>query len=171
MKNVEIERKFLLKCIPDNLEAYPHHRIEQGYLCTEPVIRIRRMDEAYFLTYKSRSRNPSLLGHEEFERPLTREAWQHLLPKIDGCLIAKTRYYLPLESDLVCELDHFDSPMKDLYLAEVEFESEEAAAAFIPPDWFGEDVSHDSRYHNAVMSRMETRDCQTPSAGQDARHE
>lgn len=51
---MEIERKFLIKKenLPENLASYPCHRIEQGYLCTSPVVRIRRQGDDYFLTYK-----------------------------------------------------------------------------------------------------------------------
>ena len=53
---MEIERKFLIEKenLPENLASYPCHRIEQGYLCTSPVVRIRRQDDDYFLTYKSK---------------------------------------------------------------------------------------------------------------------
>ena len=40
---MEIERKFLLKEIPENLDTCPYCLIEQGYLCTSPVVRIRRL--------------------------------------------------------------------------------------------------------------------------------
>ena len=42
---MEIERKFIVHNLPDNLDSYPHSEIEQGYLCMEPVIRIRRMNK------------------------------------------------------------------------------------------------------------------------------
>ena len=45
MKSYEIERKFLVKSLPENLDSFPSSQIEQGYLCTEPVVRIRRQDE------------------------------------------------------------------------------------------------------------------------------
>ena len=51
---MEIERKFIVHNLPDNLDSYPHSEIEQGYLCMEPVIRIRRMNKQYFLTFKSK---------------------------------------------------------------------------------------------------------------------
>lgn len=53
---MEIERKFLIKkgLLPAELESYPFHEIEQGYLCTNPVVRIRRQDDEYYLTYKSK---------------------------------------------------------------------------------------------------------------------
>ena len=49
---MEIERKYLIEKeqLPENLSDYPFHRIEQGYLCTSPVVRIRRQDNEYFLT-------------------------------------------------------------------------------------------------------------------------
>ena len=48
---MEIERKYLIEKeqLPKNLSDYPFHRIEQGYLCTSPVVRIRRQDDEYFL--------------------------------------------------------------------------------------------------------------------------
>ena len=46
---MEIERKYLVKQLPENLGKYPHFVIEQGYLCTEPTIRIRRKNNDYIL--------------------------------------------------------------------------------------------------------------------------
>ena len=51
---MEIERKYLISCLPENLDSYSSHKIEQGYLCTQPVVRIRRQDDSYILTYKSK---------------------------------------------------------------------------------------------------------------------
>lgn len=148
MKNYEIERKYLIHTPPENLESYPYHEIEQGYLCTEPVVRIRRQDEEYWLTYKSRG----LMVREEYNLPLTREAYLHLRGKIDGCLIRKRRYLIPYGSYTV-ELDLFSSPKEGLILAEVEFSDEKEALSFQAPDWFGEDVTHSSMYHNSSLSR------------------
>ena len=51
---MEIERKFLIKELPANLDEYPCLFIEQAYLNTNPVIRIRRQDDEYYLTYKGK---------------------------------------------------------------------------------------------------------------------
>jgi len=149
MKSYEIEKKYLIHTLPTDLEQYPFHEIEQGYLCSEPVVRIRRQDEEYFLTYKSKG----LMIREEYNLPLTKEAYSHLREKADGKLISKRRYLIPLEPYTI-ELDIFSSPIPDLWLAEVEFPSEEAALAFQAPDWFGKDVTHDSRYHNSNLSKL-----------------
>ncbi len=146
---MEIERKFIPKQLPDRLEQYPYHEIEQGYLCTNPVIRIRKMDDSFFLTYKS----AGLLAHEEYEFPLSEEAYLHLREKTDGILITKRRYLIPLDASHTIELDIFRDSLEGITLAEVEFSSVEEAEAFRPPEWFGEDVTYDRRYHNSGMSR------------------
>lgn len=146
---MEIERKYLVKVLPENLESYPFHEIEQGYLCTEPVVRIRKEDDAYYLTYKSKG----LMVREEYNLPLTAESYTHLRPKADGILLAKTRYLIPLDKRLTIELDVFKAPYEGLYLAEVEFESEEEARSFTPPAWFGEDVTFSTAYHNSTLSK------------------
>ena len=146
---MEIERKFLIPVLPEKLETYPHRHIEQAYLCTEPVVRIRRQDEDYILTYKS----AGMMAREEYNLPLTREAYLHLLEKADGIVITKTRYVIPEKNNLHIELDIFHGKHSGLILAEVEFPTEEEANQYCPPDWFGEDVTLSTRYHNSNLSR------------------
>ena len=134
---------------PENLDKYEQKRISQGYLCTNPVVRIRRSNEEYFLTYKSRG----LMAREEHEMPLTAEAFEHMLPKIDGILIDKIRYMIPLDEKHVAELDIFQGILAPLRLVEVEFESIEEANAFVPPEWFGDDVTNSGEYHNSNLSK------------------
>lgn len=148
---MEIERKYLIKDVPADLNAYPYHIIEQGYLCTEPVVRIRRQDDDYILTYKGKG----MMVREEYNLPLTKEAYEHLKPKADGNIISKKRYVIPIEQGLNIELDIFDTPFAPLILAEVEFPDEKTADHFIPPDWFQEDVTFDGRYHNSYLSQIQ----------------
>lgn len=98
-KNMEIERKFLITQLPDNLEAYPHTHIEQGYLSQNPVVRVRQDGGLYYLTYKS----AGLMAREEYNLPLTAEAYAHLIKKADGNIISKTRYRIPLEGTFAPE--------------------------------------------------------------------
>lgn len=147
---MEIERKYLIHTLPDHLEQYPKRELEQGYLCTAPVVRIRKDNERYELTYKSKG----LMVREEHNLPLTEEAYTHLKTKIDGRLISKTRYLIPLGEALTVELDVFHGDLAPLLLAEVEFPDEESAKRFTPPDWFGEDVTFSSKYHNSNLSKL-----------------
>lgn len=159
---MEIERKFTVRQLPEHLESYPVRHIQQAYLCTSPVIRIRKEDDEYILTYKG----SGMLAREEYNLPLTEEAYAHLLPKADGNLISKKRYLIPLphpafregfptpprDYGLTVELDLFQPPLAPLVLAEVEFGSKEAAEAFLPPDWFDEDVTYRQEYHNSYLA-------------------
>ena len=143
---MEIERKYLIRELPENLETYAYHDIEQAYLCTAPVVRIRR----YILTYKS----SGMMAHEEYNLPLTREAYEHLKAKADGNVITKRRYLIPLDDVLTIELDLFSGTFAGMILAEVEFPTEEAANTFTPPDWFIEDVTFKKEYHNSYLSSV-----------------
>lgn len=83
---MEIERKFLIKELPQNLDTYPCHIIEQGYLCTEPVMRIRRQDNDYIFTWKG----SGMMSREEYNLPLNETAYLHLKEKTDGNFISKS---------------------------------------------------------------------------------
>ena len=147
---MEIERKFLIPALPDDLESYAFHLIEQGYLCTDPVVRIRRQDDDYILTYKGKG----MMCREEYNLPLNKEAYEHLKQKIDGNLISKKRYLIPLNTELTIELDVFEGYLEPLVLAEVEFPTEAMAMSFVPPKWFGEDVTFSGEYHNSYLSQL-----------------
>lgn len=160
---MEIERKFLIEKIPADLSSCKCLFIEQAYLCTAPVIRIRRQDEEYYLTYKG----SGLMAREEYNLPLTQKSYSHLLTKADGNIISKKRYLIPITEpvfasgytppdfpiNLKVELDIFEPPFAPLIIAEVEFPDEEMANAFIPPAWLGEDVTNNREYHNSNLSK------------------
>lgn len=161
---MEIERKFTIKKLPDNLDCFAFHIIEQAYLNTAPVIRVRKQDNQYFLTYKGKG----LMAREEYNLALDETSYQHLLEKADGNVISKKRYLIPITNpqftsdyvpsstpELLIELDVFAPPFAPLIMAEVEFPSIEMANAFISPDWFDEDVTNDPAYHNSNMSKKE----------------
>lgn len=161
---MEIERKFTIKKIPDNLNEYSFHLIEQAYLNTDPVVRIRKEDDQYYLTYKGKG----LMTREEYNLPLNEQSYYHMKEKADGNVISKKRYLIPITNptfvsdykesidqiSLTIELDVFDAPFENLIIAEVEFPNQEIAEAFLPPDWFLEDVTNDPAYHNSNLSRQ-----------------
>ncbi len=146
---MEIERKYLITHPLPQFEAYPSRLIEQAYLCRQPVVRVRKEDEDYYMTYKSKG----LLAREEYNLPLTKESYEHLLTKADGITLTKRRYRIPIEgTDLTIELDVFEGDYKGLMLAEVEFSTEEEAMSFTPPSWFGKDVTFSGEYQNSRLS-------------------
>jgi len=161
---MEIERKFTIKTLPADLDSYPFRHIEQAYLNTNPVVRVRKEDDNYYLTYKG----SGMMAREESNLPLNKEAYYHLREKADGNIISKKRYMIPLLNPgfkegfpappegytLTIELDIFDEPFAPLVIAEVEFGSKDAAESFMPPDWFYEDVTYCREYHNSYMANL-----------------
>lgn len=151
-ENKEIERKWRVRTLPDDLEKYQSISMEQAYLNVSPTVRIRRENSDFYLTYKGKGEG---ISHTEYNLPIDEEAFYHMLPKCDGRVIKKTRYVIPLENGLKAELDIFKEPFKPLVIVEVEFSSEEEASDFKVPDWFGEDVSLDPRFKNAALAISE----------------
>lgn len=147
---MEIERKFLPKTLPEELNQYKCHKIEQAYLNTAPVIRIRKQDDEYFLTYKG----GGMMAREEYNLTLNEKSYYHLLEKADGNIITKTRFLIPIHDGLTAELDVFEGRFAGMLLVEVEFDSIEQANNFTPPDWFGKDVTHEKKYHNSYLSKL-----------------
>ncbi len=157
---MEIEKKFRIKYLPENLESYEKKVIEQGYLCTDPVVRIRKSNEEYILTYKSKFGIDKELDQlakvcNEVEVPLNKSGYEHLKEKIDNQLVRKVRYIIPLENGLKAELDIFGDHLEGLTIVEVEFPGEEEIHNFVAPDWFGEEVSQDKRFTNSYLSTVE----------------
>lgn len=151
---MEIERKYLVSELPEKLSSYPHRLIEQGYLSTNPVVRVRKDNDSYYLTYKG----SGMMAREEYNLPLNKEAYEHLLKKADGNIITKTRYEIPDGTGKTIELDIFEGVFKGTILAEVEFNSIDEANSYTPPVWFTKDVTMDKEYHNSNMSRKVFKD-------------
>ena len=74
---MEIERKFLIQKMPSDLENYKSRLIEQAYLNVKPVVRVRREDETYYMTYKG----GGMMAREEYNLPLDADSYAHLLQK------------------------------------------------------------------------------------------
>ncbi len=161
---MEIEKKFTLKYLPENLEKYEYKDIIQGYVSRKPVIRIRKSNNNYYLTLKIKQNGgkSGAIVNIENEYEIAEEEFTSLLEKCDGNLIKKRRYLIPLPDkcikgyddkiSLVAELDIFSGALEGLIFAEVEFPDETAAECFVKPAWMEKDVSNDVRYTNSYLS-------------------
>jgi adenylate cyclase len=149
---VEIERKFLVDEPPPDLGAHPSSALEQGYLAIHAdgtEARIRRRDGKSVLTVKS---GGGLVRVEE-ELPIDDAVFERLWPLTDGRRIEKVRHLIPAgPPGLVIELDVYGGDLAGLSVAEIEFESEEDARAFVPPAWLGPDVTGDARFKNQRLA-------------------
>ena len=147
---MEIERKFLLAAVPsaDGLAA---SRIRQGYVAVAGdggEVRVRDRDGTCSLTVK----HGTGVVRSEAETPISPDLFAALWPLTEGRRVEKRRLLVPLDGGLVAEVDVFEGALAGLVVAEVEFGSAEAAAAFTPPAWFGPDVSGDPGYKNQSLA-------------------
>ncbi|MBQ9155299.1 MAG: CYTH domain-containing protein [Eubacterium sp.] len=151
---MEIERKFLIKKLPEDIDSYPHELIRQAYISTDPVIRIRRKGESFILTVKS----SGLMAREETELSISEKSFDQLMTKTEGLVIEKVRYKIPERDQLTIELDVFQGVYAGFIMAEVEFEDISQARAYLPPAWFGREVTEDTDFHNSTLSRRTPQD-------------
>jgi CYTH domain-containing protein len=146
----EIERKFLVRKLPDGLTTYSSNEISQGYLVSLDdglQVRLRKSGERHTLTFKRGTGNV----REEREVELTAKQFDALWPATESKRLVKTRYEIPLGERTV-EIDLYHDRHEGLIVAEVEFDEEEAAKNFQPPDWLGDDVTGDPRYSNQLLA-------------------
>lgn len=144
---MEIERKFLINEMPVGLGEFEHKKIKQGYFSINPEKRVRLLGNEYILTEKGEGD----LVREEHETVIDRETGERLFALCQTYVIEKTRYYIPYGEHTV-ELDVYGGRHKGLIVAEVEFDSEEEALAFVPPEWFGRDITYDKSYKNMMLA-------------------
>lgn len=150
MSLVEIERKFLVADLPD-LNNAQKSVIRQGYL-TGPSdsveLRLRQKDDQLFLTLKSDGGVTRVERESEVSQPQFDVFW----PQTEGRRVEKTRWTGALADGLQFELDLFEGALAPLRLVEVEFTSEPAAQDFVPPPWFGPEVTLDKAYKNKSLA-------------------
>jgi CYTH domain-containing protein len=151
MATYEIERKFLVKEIPENADSYPSEKISQGYLSVSDdgtEIRLRQKGRAYFLTVKS---GKGMKRHE-MEIELMEEQFVNLWPGTEGKRLEKKRIGIPVGNHKI-ELDIYYGALEGLKTAEVEFKTKDEADAFFPPSWFDREITQDERYKNKNLAQ------------------
>ncbi len=156
---LEIERKFIMRDIPERLmseaeyvatglECIREVEIEQGYLSIEPEVRLHGArdtstgEENFRLTLKG----DGALSRTELITDVKQDFFMEAKKMLPGKMITKL-YRKYQYGSLFLEVCHVDVGTKyEFFYGEIEFESEEAAKAFVAPEWLGEEVTYDSNY-------------------------
>lgn len=147
---IENELSFLVKAMPE-LSGAEKKEIEQHYLVAGSNLRLRACGGRYEMTKKFRVDADDDSRKEEVTIPLSEQEYSLFLPLAHRSL-SKTRWLLPLADGLTAELDVFHGPLEGLATVEVEFTDEDARASFVPPDWFGRDVSQEEWSGNSWLA-------------------
>lgn len=143
----EVERQFLVTEAPTDLPA--PQRLVQGYLSTGHVeVRVRQRDGEHTLTIKVGAG----LERTEFERVISAEEFAAMWAHASELRIEKDRYEIALDDGHIAEFDVFRGALAGYHIVEVEFTDADAARAFTPPAWFGDEITEDTRYSNATLA-------------------
>ena len=148
--NREIERKFLVKRLPDKMKNSRHFAIVQGYLANEPAgrhVRLRKKGKTASLTFKV-GRG---VHREEREIKLSSKQFAALWPGTVHRRLYKLRYEVPWRHVLI-EIDIYRRRHTGLMVAEVEFPDRATCRKFKPPSWFGREVTGEKRYSNVRLA-------------------
>jgi CYTH domain-containing protein len=163
MKNIEIERKFIVaeKNLPD-LSKQIYRDITQGYmqnLGSNYIYRLRQvlhmspsqvnLGEQFYQTIKGMG----LKVRKEYEIELLKPQFSKLWPLCKNVSVHKYRYELPMDGyKQRAYLDVYKNELKGLYTVEVEFEAESECDIFKCPDWFGREVTQIVEYSNSNLA-------------------
>ncbi|MEA2180065.1 MAG: adenylate cyclase [Solirubrobacteraceae bacterium] len=146
---VEIERKFLVDQLPAGLDWLDDRPLRQGYVALDGDTEVRVRDDAgsWRLTVK----HGGGLRRVEEDIEIDERRGEALWDLTEGRRVEKRRHRLAL-GDALLEVDVFEGDLQGLVVAEVEFDGEDAARAFSPPEWFGREVTDDGAYKNRALA-------------------
>ena len=146
----EIERKFLVTEAPGVQQLGSGTRLRQGYLAVDGNVEVRLRLTAASATLTVKAGRG--LTRTEFEVGVDQAEADALWPHTAGRRVEKVRYRVPVGSQ-VADVDLYEGDLAGLCTAEVEFTSEEVAAGFEPPDWFGPELTGQPGWDNASLAR------------------
>ncbi len=151
---IETERRWLVK-IPEGLERFESHRVEQAYLELVNGFqgRIRRWDDRFIYTEKART--GSSMSRIENEREITEAEYVELSERTILNVIKKRRYIIPW-GGLKFELDVFENTVEEGF-AVMEAELPDESTAVETPDFVEivREVTDDSYYTNRNFAAMD----------------
>ena len=149
--SLEIERKFLVKNESFKQHAFKKSYIKQGFLNShkERTVRIRIIDEQWFITVKGKS-NTAGTTRFEWEKEISLQEAQDLLLLSEKPCIEKHRFYVKSEQHTF-EIDTFLGANLGLTIAEVELNAEDEI--FTKPSWIDIEVTGEVKYYNSSLSK------------------
>lgn len=150
---LEIERKFLLKRLPETMPESTAINIEQGYLPGERLVeRLRAVEVGRKRTYLRTVKVGAGLVRTELEEETSAEVFKSMWPLTRGKRLTKRRHRVP-DGDLTWEIDEFTD--RPLVLAEVELPSADTTVEipeWLQP-WVEREVTGEVAYLNSTLAK------------------
>jgi CYTH domain-containing protein len=151
MLEIENEKRYLIAEMPDLAGLMPVE-IEQYYLVEGSSVRIRAYGKRGFELTKKFDIDPSIPGLKSEHNIELDEAEFSVLKRSAHRGLMKARYEIPIHDGYVAEIDVYRGPLAPLAKVEVEFSSQAERDAFVPPSWFGRDVTGEKWASNSRLA-------------------
>ncbi len=132
---IELERTFLLKKIPEGLKDCKSIEIFDIYIpqsAPHPILRIRKRGEVFEMTKKAPIENDSS-EQEERTISLSKEELSEL-STLEGKRLRKIRYFYPI-NNRTAEIDIYLDNLEGLATADFEFKTVEEKTNFVMPNF------------------------------------
>ena len=157
MLPLEIERKFSIKYLPKEIKDIK--RIQQKHIFKDDIcsIRVRETidiftkDKQYTHTIKAKKDNLDKYSIIELEKNITDKEYENSKPFEGSQVIEKYRCIVPIENNLIAEVDIFTGKLEGVIVTEVEFESTFQAETFKIPEWFEKELDN-KKFSNRKIS-------------------
>lgn len=143
----EVERKFRVHEMPRS--PGDGTRLRQAYLAVDGNVEVRVRDRGG--THVLGVKGGRGIQRTEVEVEIGSTGFDELWALAPDRRIDKTRYRVAVDEH-TAEVDVYTGSLEGLVMVEVEFASRREADAFVPPPWFGEEVTGDSRWSNAALA-------------------
>jgi CYTH domain-containing protein len=158
---VELEKTYLARVIPEELENSRSEVISDSYLpadAVHPKIRLRHRGERYELTKKEPVDGTDSSKQNEHTIPLTQTEYESLAA-VSSKKLTKRRYYHHISGRLA-EVDVYQDSLNGLVVIEFEFENETEKAEFQTPDVCLADVTQEETIAAGMLAGKSYADIQ-----------
>ncbi len=141
---IELEKTYLAKYLPKDLEKFPSKEIIDIYIPKEddhPKIRVRKNGNKFEITKKQPIKDGDASAQKEQTIILNQKEFESL-NKLEGKRVRKIRYNYPFENQ-IAEVDVFQDDLKGLVTIDFEFDSQQEKENFEMPDFCLADVTQE----------------------------
>ena len=152
MIEIELEKTYLAKALPQGLEACPHKEVYDIYVpaaAAHPTLRLRKKGDKYEMTKKYPVMGADASEHEEHTIRLSKEEFEDLACA-PGKRVRKIRYEY-MHEDMKAEVDVFLDDLEGLVLVDFEFASSKEKAGFEMPDFCLVEVTLDEKLAGGML--------------------
>ena len=152
MIEIELEKTYLAKALPQGLASCPHKEIYDIYIpeaSVHPTLRLRKKGDKYEMTKKYPVAGADASEHEEHTIRLSKEEFEDLA-RAPGKKVRKIRHEY-MHEGMKAEVDVFQDDLEGLVLIDFEFASVKEKAGFRMPDFCLIDVTLDEKLAGGML--------------------